>query len=212
VVDMGLNLIFGVFTELVNYIPSDYEILVNLALYSFFITIYAIFIWKYYRFLASRDTIELNLKRYNKSKHPRLEKFFAVLLFTLEYMVVLPFLVFFWFVIQSLFLLALSQHHDVNIILLISAAIIISIRISAYIGEDLSKDIAKILPFTILAAFLLGQEFFDLSVIYERVSQILLRFNNILLFLIAIFVVEFVLRGLYSLAQLVYSGPESSKD
>jgi hypothetical protein len=199
------------FKNLVNSVPADQRILVTLGIYTFFIVIYSIFIWKFYRFLASREVIQLNLKQYNKSKHPVIEKVFAVFLFTIEYLIILPFLVLFWFVILSLFLLLISESNDVSQILLISSAIIASTRITAYIGEDLSKDIAKILPFTILSAFLLGHSVFDAAGIFEKMMQIPSLFNHIVMFLAFIFVIEFVLRSLFSIVELFYSGEKTKE-
>jgi len=197
--------------SLTNSVPEQYRVLVSLFLYTFFIAIYSVFIWKFYKFLASRDIIELNLKQYNRSQYPGLEKFFAVALYTVEYMIILPFLVLFWFTIFSMFLLILSESQSAEQILLISAAIIASTRITAYISEDLSRDIAKILPFTVLAMFVLGGKFFDLNNLFLKISQIPSLFTNVLMFVIFIFATEFILRGVHSIIQLIYSGTDSGE-
>jgi len=202
---MAFEFIINIFRGFRNAIPVEYQLLFDLFLYTIFIAIYAIFIWKFYKFLASREIIQLNLKQYNHSNYPGLEKFFAVILFTVEYMIILPFLVLFWFAILSLFLLLLSKSQSAQQILLIAAAIIASTRITAYISEDLSKDIAKILPFTVLGLFILDPDFFNIESMFAKVSQIPGLFNNIIIFLVFIFIVEFVLRGLYSIIQLMRS-------
>lgn len=205
---MVFKFIIGYFENLVNSIPEDQKLFFTLMVYTGLIFIYSLFIWKYYRFLASREIIQLNLSQYNYSKHPLFEKVFAMALYTVEYLIILPFLVTFWFAILSIFLLVLSESQDTSKILLISAAIIASTRITAYVSEDLSKDIAKILPFTILAAFLLGANFIDVGQILARMYQVPLLFNNILIFLIFIFVIEFFFRGVYSILQLMRSDEE----
>ena len=200
------------FQSIVNSVPTEYRILVTLFFYTVFIALYAVFIWKFYRFLASRDIIELNLGQYNHSKYPGTEKFFAVVLYTIEYMVILPFLVLFWFTIFSMFLLLLSQSQNAQQILLISAAIIASTRITAYFSEDLSKDVAKILPFTVLAMFILGENFFDLGNLISKISQIPSLFTDVLMFIIFIFAIEFILRALHSIIQLIYSDRTTESD
>ena len=82
-------------------------------------------------------------------------------------MIILPFLFLFWFTVFSLFLLLLSESQNAEQILLISAAIIASTRISAYISEDLSKDLAKIFPFTVLALFVLNIHELFADVLYQ---------------------------------------------
>jgi len=196
--------IANIISSLVNSVPENYKILITLFIYTFSIAVYGLFIWKFYKFIASKDIIQINLSQYNYSKHPFLEKFLAVVLYTIEYLILLPFLVIFWFIVLSLFLLILSDQAAQQI-LLVSTAIISSTRITAYISEDLSKDIAKILPFTVLALFMLGEKFFDMNVLIARIQEIPLLFENVLLFLIFIFLVEFVLRGLYSFSQLFSS-------
>jgi hypothetical protein len=201
---MVLEYIVDFFGGIINSVPEQYRLIINLAFYTIFIAIYAVFIWKFYKFLASREILALNLRQYNRSERPGFEKFLAIVLFSVEYIVILPFLVLFWFAILSLFLLLLSEAGPEQI-LLISAAIIASTRITAYISEDLSKDLAKILPFTILATFLLKPNFFNTLGIVDKMVQIPSLFNNILIYIVFIFGIEYVLRGIYSIAQLFTS-------
>ena len=95
---------------------------------------------------------------------------------------------------------------------LVSAAIIASTRITAYISEDLAKDLAKILPFTVLATFLLNPKFFDLLNLLDKFATIPTLFTNILTFIIFIFGIEFILRGFYSIVQLFYSDKEEGEE
>jgi len=208
---MVIEFIASIFESIINSVPDQYRVLMNLGFYTVFISIYAVFIWKFYKFLASREILSLNLKQYNHSQHPGLEKFFAVLFFSLEYMIILPFLVLFWFTILSLFLLLLSDVEPSQV-LLIAAAIIASTRITAYIGEDLSKDLAKMFPFAVLAIFLLKPEFFNTLNFITKMGQIPALFSNILFFIIFIFGVEFILRGIYSIAQLFASKSGSTSE
>ena len=202
---MAEDQIVDVLQGVSNVFPDDQKVLFSLVVYTILILMYSIFIWKFYRFLASRDIIQLNLSQYNYSNHPVLEKFAAVGLYALEYLIILPFLVFFWFAILSIFLLVLSESQNTLQILLISAAIIASTRVTSYISEDLSKDIAKILPFTILASFILGTSFFDSAIVIKKISEIPTLFENIITFVVFIFIIEFVFRILYSIYQLVTS-------
>ncbi len=188
-----------------NVLPEDQKVLFSLIVYTILILMYSIFIWKFYRFLASRDIIQLNLSQYNYSNHPIIEKFAAIGLYALEYLIILPFLVFFWFSILSIFLLVLSESQNTLQILLISAAIIASTRVTSYISEDLSKDLAKILPFTILAAFILGSSFFNVEGVIEKIAQIPSLFDNIITFVVFIFIIEFIFRILFSVFQFVKS-------
>jgi len=186
-----MNNFYAVFVE---QIPATYRPLIILTFYTLLIAGYCIFIWKYYKFLARRDLFSLNLNRYNKSESPLLNKSLAILFFLLEYIIVLPFIVFFWFTVLSLFLLVLSKVETVHQILLVATAIVAATRMTAYFSEELSKDVAKLLPFTMLAIFLLEPTFFNLSGLLERFGQIPFLINNILFFMIFIAGIEVIMR------------------
>ncbi len=205
VINLILQGISNFFSNLTASIPEQYKILISLFLYTIFIVVYVIFIWKFYRFMAEREIIKLNLKQYNYSSHPGWEKFFETLITTIEYVIILPFLVLFWFIFLSIFLLILSEQQDLYQILLIASAIIASTRITSYISENLSRELAKIFPFTVLVMFVLGQKTFDINVLFSKISQIPKLFNNIFMFILFIFAVELILRCVYSITSFIYS-------
>ena len=174
--------------------PEPYKSYLILGIFILLISIYSIFVWKFYRFLAKRDLLELNLNQYNNSDHPFLKKFFEVLLFIAEYIIILPVVVFFWFFVISIILLLLAKEHSISNILLISATMVGAIRISAYYNEDLSKDLAKLFPLTVLAVAFLTPNFFDLNDTISKISEIPNLFTNIIFYLISIVILEFILR------------------
>ena len=198
----------GIVNSLNNSIPTKYQTLLGLFLYVLFIVLYSFFIWKFYKFLAKKNIIELNLRQYNKSKNAGFEKLFVTVLDIVEYIIILPFIVLFWFTVFSIFLIILSESTSTVQILMITAAIIASTRITSYISEDLSKDIAKIFPFTVLAMFLLNPDFFGISGLFDKISQIPSVFEHILIFIVFIFGVELILRIFYILVELIYSKEE----
>ena len=174
--------------------PEPYKSYLVLGIFILLISIYSIFVWKFYRFLAKRDLLELNLNQYNNSDHPFLKKFFEVLLFIAEYIIILPVVVFFWFFVISIILLLLAKEHSISNILLISATMVGAVRISAYYNEDLSKDLAKLFPLTVLAVAFLTPNFFDLNDTISKISEIPNLFTNIIFYLISIVILEFILR------------------
>ncbi|MBR9704424.1 hypothetical protein GOV12_03370 [Candidatus Pacearchaeota archaeon] len=188
-----------------NGLDEPYKTASVVLIHVVVIVIYALFVFKFYKFLGAREVIKLNLKKYNLSVHPGVSKFFAIILYTLEYLVILPFLVIFWYGFFSLFLFILAESSAAQTLLL-SAAIIATIRITSYITEDLSRDIAKMLPFTVLGIYLVNPNFIKINLIFDKFMQIPDLLNNILIFLAIIFIIEFVLRGVYSIVQLMKSG------
>lgn len=182
---------------LISSLPSFMQNFINLFLIVALIFIYAIFIWKFYRFISTKNILGLNLNQYNKSSFPFLTKLIAGGFYFLEYIIILPFLIFFWFTIFSLFLIFLTEDLSINAILILSAVIIASIRMTSYIpeyGEALAKDLAKLLPFTLLAVSLLSPEFFNFERILGNLVQIPEFFSQITGYLLFIITIEIILR------------------
>lgn len=196
------------YTRVMNSLPQQYAAIINLFIFTLLIVIYTMFIWKFYRFLARKDIIKLDLKKYNKLEHPGWRKFLAAVLYFIEYIIVLPFIVFFWFAMLAVFLILLSKQQSAETIILISAAIVASVRITSYYKEDLSRDLAKLFPFTILAVFLLSPEFFSFELLVSQFSKIPSLLNNILYYLIFIIGIEMILRFF----DIIFSIKNSSGD
>jgi len=209
IISVKLNSIYLAFS---NQIPEAYMPYIILAFYTILITIYAIFIWKFYKFLARRNIIDLHLEQYNRTSHPFLNKFLASVFFLLEYIIIVPILVFFWFSVLAAFLLLLSKTQDVSQVLIISAAIVAATRMTAYYSGELSKDLAKMFPFTVLAIFLLDRDFFSIQKTIERFSEIPSLFGNIVGFLIFIAILEIVMRGLFTIIELFSSHEDTSQE
>jgi len=200
----------NIYTGFSNQIPQSYMPYIVLGFYTVIITIYAIFIWKFYKFLARRNIIQLNLNQYNRTEHPFLNKFLASVFFLVEYVIIVPILVFFWFSILAVFLLLLSKNQDISQVLIISAAIVAATRMTSYYSGDLSKDLAKMFPFTVLAIFLLDPDFFSIEKTIYRFSEIPLLFGNILIFLVFIAILEIIMRSLFTIIELFSPSGENT--
>ena len=201
----------GIWDNLLSYIPEKYNFLVFLAVYSVIITIYSIFVWKFYRFMAKKDVIELNLWRYIKTEENIIRKFIASVFYIVEYIIVIPFLVFFWYAILSLFFLVLAKEQTLANILLIGMSIVAAVRITAYFNEDLSNDIAKLFPLTLLAVFLMTPNFFSVNTLIDRIKEIPDFLYQMAYYIIFVVILEIILRVLAVIKQL-FSPPEEDDD
>src|SRR3989344_227379 len=139
---------------------------VNVFLLVFLVVLYSVFIWKLYRFIAKKDFLGLNLNQYNKSNNAFLTKLFTTLFFLLEYILISPFLIFFWFSAFTIFLIFLTEGHT----------------------------IASLLLFTLLAISMINPNFFDTQRIFTQLNEIPLFLDNILFYLIFIIGLEILLR------------------
>jgi len=158
------------------------------------IVIYSIFIFKFYRFLASRDIFKLNLQQYSSSFFGFLEKIFNIFFYIIEYLIIFPLFTFFWFLVVATLLTILSEMHDISNILLISMALVGSIRVTAYYNEDLSRDLAKMLPFVLLGVFILDISFFSYAGAIETLKLMPSMWKQMIYYLGFIIMIEFVLR------------------
>jgi len=165
------------------------------------ISVYSVFIWYFYRFIAKRDILKLDLNKYNQFKFGFLLKFFAVIFYIIEFIVIIPLLVIFWFAIFSLLLLLLAKEQPPSSIVLIAISVVGAIRLTSYFNEDLSKDLAKMIPFTLLAIAIITPGFFDFSLTMQKIYEVPLLLNNILIYGVFIIILESLLR----LGNLVHS-------
>lgn len=191
------SFLLSTYNQFIGSFPDYFQTFISIFLVVLLMVIYSVLVWKFYRFIGRRDIIGLNLKKYNTSQHPVFTKVIAGMLFFLEYIIVLPFLIFIWFGVFASFLILLSNNLEIQTILFLSVTIISAIRMTAYIpknGENISKEIAKILPYTLLAVFILDPSFFEFSRVLNHLSKIPSLFSNIILYLSFIFLLEVILR------------------
>lgn len=183
------------YNELIGLLPNWLQQFVSLFGIVLIILLYSIFIWKFYRFISRKNIIGLNLSQYNKTQHPVLDKILAGVLYFVEYIIILPFLIFFWFAIFSLFLMFLTEGTSTANILIFSATVIAAIRMAAYYREALAQDLAKMLPFTLLAVSIVNPDLLLTgSRIFTYVTEISGFFDSIFIYLVFIVAIEIILR------------------
>jgi len=182
------------YNQLFSGLPAWVQQFTNITLLIIVVTVYCIFVWKVYTFIAKKDIIKLNLSQYNKANHPALAKFLGGVFYFVEYLLILPLVVFVWFAVFTLFLIFLTEGLEVSTLLLISTVIIVAIRATAYYKEKLSEEIAKLFPFTLLAVSMTRAGFFNFEAILERFSELPMFFGNILNYLAIIIMLEILLR------------------
>ncbi|MBN2477823.1 hypothetical protein JXB01_00865 [Candidatus Micrarchaeota archaeon] len=137
--DQFVGMIFQSFNELYISLTGVFgtdNILI--IAYSLLITLYSLFIWKFYQNLSQRDMFEFEGRGIT-----------GFLSYVVKYAVAFPIYTFVWYFGISLFLFLLSEQ-PVSQILSISIALLAAVRITAYYKEELSVDLAKTLPIALL--------------------------------------------------------------
>lgn len=153
-------------------LPNIQQAVFPLLLYTSAIVLYAILVWHFHRFIAARDILTMDLDKYNASPHPTTAKIVGGFLYLVKFFVMFPLVTFFSFAGFATLMFFLSQKADARTILLTSITLVSTIRATAYYSEDLAKDLAKLLPLTLLAVFLLDPSFFSLNLVVTRIQQL----------------------------------------
>ncbi|MBC8281076.1 MAG: hypothetical protein H8E48_09855 [Chloroflexi bacterium] len=142
-------------------ITDAYDQLEPVAIYILGMALYALFIFKFYQFVASKDIFGLDVSKYEQARFKAARVFLHLTLYVAKYLFIFPLVAFFWFAAITIMLSFLASDQDFREILLIAMAVVGTIRICAYITEDLSRDLAKMLPFGVLAFVIIELSSFD---------------------------------------------------
>ena len=207
VIDVGaINIGVPVINDIINTFITQLD---TITISAIAIAIYAIVIWHYYRTLARRDFFHFGGKQGNGTWVWFLN-FLEELEFLVKYIIFYPLLSFIFFGIFSVMMFLLSKE-PIPIILLTSVSIISATRITAYYNEDLSKDLAKLIPFALLGVFIVQADFFSFNILIERVLALPNFFVDIASFMLYFLVLEIGLRLLYGLKRLIFNSNEISR-
>jgi len=166
---------------------------INIALLILFVFLYALFVWKLYKFIATKNFLGKYFDKITQSQNSISIK----LIHFLEYIIISPFLVFFWFIAFSIFILLLTNisiTDGISTILVIATIVVATTRMSAYYNEELAQEIAKILPFTLLAIAIINPDFLNIERVLTRLGGITLIFKGMLFYFLLIFILETILR------------------
>lgn len=144
----------------------------------------------YYKQLARRDLfdipeLDLNAKYTNV---------FNRIVYFLKYLFIFPMYSFIWFLIFSFLLFVLSKSRPIEDILFLGIILVTATRIGAYVSEKLAEDMAKLLPLTLIAIFLMDPKAVTFQTFTSSFPVILNQFPRVAKYLLFIIAVEWVLR------------------
>lgn len=171
------------------------------------VVLYSIFVFRFYRFVARKDVIELRLTQYAQGVE-RLGNVARILLYGVEYAVLFPVFTVIWFLVFTGFLAVLARGYTIDALLLVSMTIVTAIRITSYYTENLSQDLAKLVPFSMLGIFLVqGSEFSSLGRAFSLLFEIPGEWKTVLYYLGFLILLEFTLRS----ADLITGGTATTE-
>lgn len=135
------------------------RVLLPVGIYVLAMATYAILVFRFYRFIANRDTVGFNLPTDNVSL---LGGLFSLIGYIIRFVVLFPAFAFVWFATLTVMLALLAANRQLTDVLLIALVIVCAVRVCAYYDEDLARDVARILPFAVLSTFLVGTSSLDI--------------------------------------------------
>ena len=183
--------------SLERILSGDLSAFVSIFYLIIAIAIYSILIWHFYRFIARRNCFKISMKKY-----PKVVGF-------LKYFFIFPFVAYLFFMGFSLLMFFLTRGYEIEAVLSTSFAIIVAIRMTAYYNEDLSKDVAKMLPFALLGIFLVNPSYYRFEDIMDRVYSLPEFFTLAIQFILIVILVEWILRILLTIRYAIF--PKKSK-
>ena len=184
--------------SLAKLLEGDFSGLAGLFYLAIAIAVYSILIYNFYRYIARRDCFKPS-----KRKHTKFIGF-------CKYFFLFPFIACLFFLGFSMMLLFLAKNIDIGVVLSTSFAIIIAIRMTSYYTEDLSRDVAKMLPFALLGVFLVSPSFFEWSDIVDKIDQMPEFINIAVQFIVFIIIVEWFMRIMLNIRYAIF--PKKEKE
>ena len=167
--------IYDIFPDGLDF-DRAYDQLEPVVIFILGMTVFALFVFKFYRFVSSKDVFALDVSKFEQSRFKAARIFLHVTLYAAKYLFIFPLVAFFWFAAITLMLsfLATDQQSSTSFqdILLVAMTVVGIIRVCAYISEDLARDLAKMLPFAVLAFLILDLSSFDASDSLEVLKQV----------------------------------------
>jgi hypothetical protein len=193
--DIGINNLIGRFS-IEKILSGDLSLFTWLFSIMIMIAIYSIIIYHFYRYIARRDCFKPIERKHGKA------------IGFLKYMFVFPVIAMLFFIGFSFILIFLTNTIDISQVLYTAFVLVVAIRITAYYTEDLSKDVAKMLPFAILGIFLVDSSYFSIESVNDRINMLPEFINLIIQFLLLIIFTEWILRAILSIKNYIFPKKE----
>jgi hypothetical protein len=180
-----------------NFIAETYPIILAVIA----IAVYSGFVFLFYRFLARKDILTLDLSKFEKNYSGKFRLYFRIVFHIGLYIVLIPILIAFWTLILAMILTLFASDPDHARNALIATAVVGAIRILSYWTEELSRDVAKMLPFAVLGVFLVDSTAVHIDSIISLIESWPELANSWWNSLILLSILEVILRainGLYN--------------
>jgi hypothetical protein len=159
-----LELLLGIYGNLVGTLGQD---LTNFFITALGIAVYGIIIGTFYKNFSKEKFFELKRKK----GEGLIDEGLHLLAFIAKYTFAFPLITFVWFMFLTLFLVFLGTQGAAEV-MYIAIAVVAATRITAYWDEEISEDLAKLLPIALLGYFLGNPSVLDAAVFEHKFFEI----------------------------------------
>lgn len=166
------------------------------------IAVYSGFVFMFYRILAKKDLLTLDLSKYADDFGGKVKKYLRSILFVIQYIVIIPIMIAFWTLVLAVILTLLSDSSDHARNALIATSVVGAVRILAYWTEDLSRDVAKMLPFAVLGVYLVSSTSVQWSEFKELIESLPELAKSFFSSLVLLAILETILRIVSTLRRI----------
>lgn len=160
--------------------------------------IYATAVFYLCRFMSKKDIIRFRytVLRRLTSRSIVLTGLLTAWIFVFRYGVIFPVVAYGWFGTLTVMVAFMYNSKEPAQLILISMSVVTAVRVTAYFSEDLSRDIARILPFALLGLFIANFGEFELRVTGRLLRQTLSEWERFFYYWAFIVAQELALRAL----------------
>ncbi|MFH1106303.1 MAG: hypothetical protein V1787_00250 [Candidatus Micrarchaeota archaeon] len=120
----------------------------------------------------------------------------------LKYTVLFPAISFLWFAVLASSLFLISRTAELETVFVLAISVVIAVRALAYYKEEISVDLAKMLPLALLGVFIVEPTLYSREIIGARILQLLGAIPQFAAFIAIAIMLEWTLRILDFLAGL----------
>lgn len=203
----------GAYDSLSSALGGSLESILLLKMLFFIglLTLASLFIWKFYNSLSDKDIVSLDLSKYNTSSNPFFGKIAAIVFYLIEYILLAPIVIIIWSAALAIILLMVAKQRSIDEVLIISFALVGTVRILAYSKKEIAADLSKVFPFTLLVVFLLEPGSLNVSQTISQIAQIPLLLGSLVSFLFIVFIIELFLRVLNTIYDFWFSEDQKAE-
>ncbi len=205
ILDNATDMVVNTTTSMVSQMsfPDFIATVKPLTIFVIGVLIYVIFIFKFYRSIAKKDIVKLDLEKYVDVPGDPHRKTKMILLNFLENFILTPIAVLAWVGIVAFIMLFLAENYTADMLLITSVATVAVIRAATYYNEDLSIELAKVLPFTLLAILIFDASQFSIENSLLVATQLPVLWKNIMYYLLFAMGLEIIMRITRTMVKLV---------